>query len=82
MFEKALENAQALPKCDSDRQWTSQIAEIYHNMGSCWERLHEHRAALDCYGKATRLRRLAFTPDVSLRRMMAHKNHKNVYKTA
>jgi len=67
VFEKACDVAKALPQSESDHQWTVQKAEIYHNLGTCWERLHEHHAALDCYEKAEKLRRLATTPDVSLR---------------
>ena len=73
VFEKARDVAKALPRSESDHEWTVQKAEIYHNLGTCWERLHEHHAALDNYDKAEKLRRFATTPDVSLRRRAREK---------
>ena len=68
MFEKALENAKKLLSIEDGHLWKIQISEIYHNLGTCWERLHEHHSALTCYENAEKLRRQATMPDVSIRR--------------
>ncbi|XP_039255043.2 uncharacterized protein LOC120331929 [Styela clava] len=62
VFEKALEMAKSLARKGPGRD--ERVAEILHNLGCCWERLHEHHTALSCYEKSEKIRRRILTPTV------------------
>ena len=64
MFERALLCARALMNESPSDEQQAQVAEILHNLGTCWERLREHHTALKCYEEAQTIRDLLATPKV------------------
>lgn len=64
MFERALLVAKAMTSNPMTNNQKVQIAEILHNLGTCWEALRDHHTALKCYEDAHKIRRQVATPEV------------------